>query len=186
MLISTRLLNFILQMIQFTTTILKFDKQGEKTGWMYIHVTAVLAEKLNPGVKKSFRVKGKFDEYIFKGVTLLPMGGGDFIIAFNATMRKGTCKRNGDKIKVQLEIDRKEYVLNPVFMDCLADDPRAMETFKQMPRSHQNYYSKWIESAKTEATQTKRIAMAVNALANKLNFGQMLRDQKKNNEDLMG
>ena len=88
-------------MIQFTTTILKFDKQGEKTGWMYIHVTAVLAEKLNPGVKKSFRVKGKFDEYLFKGVTLLPMGGGDFIIAFNATMRKGTGKRNGDKLPIR-------------------------------------------------------------------------------------
>ena len=173
-------------MIQFTTTILKFDKQGDKTGWMYIIITAALAEKLNPGVKKSFRVKGKFDEYVFKGVTLLPMGGGDFIIAFNATMRKGTGKRKGDKLKVQLEIDRKEYVLNPVFMDCLADDPHAMEAFKQMPRSHQNYYSKWIDSAKTESTQTKRIAIAVNSLAKKINFGQMLREQKKNKEDLMG
>jgi len=173
-------------MIQFTTTILKFDQQGEKTGWMYITVTAALAEKLNPGVKKSFRVKGKFDAFSFSGVSLLPMGGGDFIIPFNAAMRKGTGKRKGDKLKIQLEIDRKEYVLNQVFMDCLAYDPRAMDAFKQMPRSHQNYYSKWIESAKTEATQTKRIAVAVNALANKLNFGQMLRDQKKNKEDLMG
>jgi len=173
-------------MIQFTTTILKFNQQGEKTGWMYINVTAAHAEKLNPGVKKSFRVKGKFDEYSFKGVSLLPMGGGDFIIAFNATMRKGTRKKNGDKLKVQLEIDKKEYVLNPIFMDCLADDPRALEVFKGMPRSHQNYYSKWIESAKTEATQTKRIAMAVNALAKKKNFGQMLRDNKKDKEDLTG
>jgi len=173
-------------MIQFNTTILKFDQQGEKTGWMYITITAALAETLNPGVKKSFRVKGKMDNYVFTGVSLLPMSGGDFIIAFNASMRKGTGKRKGDKLKVQLEIDKKEYVLNPVFMECLADDPQAIAAFKKMPRSHQNYYSKWIESAKTEATQTKRIAMAVNALAKKIDFGQMLREQKKNKEDLMG
>ena len=173
-------------MIQFTSTILKFDKQGEKTGWMYITITAALAEKLNPGVKKSFRVKGKMDDYVFNGVSLLPMGGGDFIIPFNASMRKETGKRKGDKLKVQLEIDKKEYVLNPILTECLADDPQAMAAFKKMPRSHQNYYSKWIESAKTEATQTKRIAMAVNALARKLDFGQMLREQKKNKEDLMG
>jgi len=173
-------------MVQFNTTILKFDQQGEKTGWMYITITAAIAEKLNPGVKKSFRVKGKMDDYVFSGVSLLPMGGGDFIIAFNASMRKATGKRKGDKLKVQLEVDKKEYVLNPVFMECLADDPQAIAAFKKMPRSHQNYYSKWIESAKTEATQTKRIAMAVNALAKKKDFGQMLRDQKKNKEDLMG
>jgi hypothetical protein len=153
---------------------------------MYINVTAAIAEKLNPGVKKSFRVKGKFDDYSFKGVSLLPMGEGDFIIPFNAAMRKGTGKTKADKLKVQLEIDQKEYILNRVFMDCLADDPRAMEEFKKMPRSHQNYYSKWIETAKTEATQAKRIAMAVNALASKKNFGEMLRDNKKNKDQLMG
>lgn len=43
--------------VQFTTTIHKFDKQGEKTGWTYFEIPADLAQKLKPGNKKSFRVK---------------------------------------------------------------------------------------------------------------------------------
>jgi hypothetical protein len=45
-------------MIKFTATLLKFDKQGEKTGWTYIEIPADLAQKLKPGNKKIFRVKG--------------------------------------------------------------------------------------------------------------------------------
>jgi hypothetical protein len=44
-------------MIQFTTTILKFDKQGEKTGWMYITVTAALAGKVKPWCKEIISCK---------------------------------------------------------------------------------------------------------------------------------
>jgi len=71
-------------------------------------------------------------------------------------------------------------------MECLADEPPALTFFQSIPRSFQHYFSKWIESAKTEPTRTKRIAMAVSALAKKMNFPDMLRAQKKDKEDLMG
>ncbi len=45
-------------MLKFTTTIKKFDKQGEKTGWTYIEIPAAIAQQLNPENRKSFRVKG--------------------------------------------------------------------------------------------------------------------------------
>ncbi|MEI9933350.1 MAG: DUF1905 domain-containing protein [Ferruginibacter sp.] len=67
---------------------MKFGEQGEKTGWSYILVKKEIAEKLKPGNKKSFRVKGKLDEYSIKGIALVPMGEGNFIMAINATMRK--------------------------------------------------------------------------------------------------
>ena len=76
-------------MIQFTTTIMQFGQQGEKTGWHYIEIPADIAQKLKPGNKKSFRVKGKLDDFSFSGVALLPMGGGRFIIALNKDLRKG-------------------------------------------------------------------------------------------------
>ena len=38
-------------MVSFTTTILRFDEMGEKTGWTYIEVAAEYAEKLKPGNK---------------------------------------------------------------------------------------------------------------------------------------
>lgn len=68
-------------MVEFTATIKKFDKQGDKTGWTYFEIPAAIALKLNPENKKAFRVKGFLDEYSFSGISLLPFGGGDFIMA---------------------------------------------------------------------------------------------------------
>jgi len=168
-------------MVQFTVTIHRFEKQGDKTGWTYIEVPADIAQKLKPGNKKSFRVKGKLDQYKIAGVSLLPMGGGSFIMAINADMRKGTGKKQGAMMKVDLEEDKKPYQLNKEFVECLADEPQASANFKAMPKSFQNYYSKWIESAKTEPTKVKRIATAVSTLARGMNFSEMIRSLQKKN-----
>ncbi len=170
-------------MITFTATIYQFEKQGEKTGWSYIEVPVDIAEQIKPGCKKSFKVKGKLDGYPITQVSLLPMGNGNFIIPFNATMRKGTGKRKGAMIKVQLTEDKKEYVLNKDLMECLADEPAALAFFRSKPRSHQNYYSKWIESAKTEPTRAKRIAITVSSLAKKIEFGEMLRMERDRRQE---
>ena len=165
-------------MITFNAIIHKFEKKGEKTGWSYIEVPADIAEQLKPGCKKSFKVKGKLDAFSILQVSLLPMGNGNFIIPFNADMRKGTAKKKGAMLKVQLTEDKKGYELNKDLMECLADEPKAMEFFKTKTRSFQTYYSKWVETAKTETTKAKRIAMAVSSLANKIEFGEMLRMER--------
>ena len=86
-------------MIQITATIHRFEKQGEKTGWSYIEIPADLAQELVPGNKKSFRVKGMLDQFKISGVSLIPMGDGNFIMPINAAMRKGTGKRKGMKLQ---------------------------------------------------------------------------------------
>lgn len=169
-------------MIKFTATILKFDKQGEKTGWTYIEIPAAFAQDLYPGNKKSFRVKGKLDGYSIKGIALLPMGEGAFIMALNAAIRKAIGKQKGASLQVQLEVDKIAYQLNEALLECLGDEPAALLYFKSLPTSHQNYFSKWIESAKTAATKTKRIALAVNALSNKMGFAAMLRSSSERSE----
>jgi Domain of unknown function (DUF1905)/Bacteriocin-protection, YdeI or OmpD-Associated len=173
-------------MIQYTTTIHRFEKQGEKTGWTYIEIPADIAQKIKPGNKKSFRVKGKLDNFKITGVSLLPMGGGAFIMPVNATMRKAIGKRHGAMVKVWLEEDEKPYQLNKDFMECLADEPKAIAFFNAIPRSFQNYFSKWIESAKTEPTRVKRIAQAVNGLSQEQNFSEFMRSLKKNKDELSG
>jgi uncharacterized protein YdeI (YjbR/CyaY-like superfamily) len=45
--------------------------------------------------------------------------------------------------------------------------------------SHQKYFSKWIESAKTAQTKTKRILMAVTALGQGKGYPEMIRMNKK-------
>ena len=162
-------------MIRFTALILQFDKKGEKTGWTYIEIPEHLAQQLKPGNKQSFRVKGKLDNFSFKQTALLPMGGGDFILPLNATFRKGIRKRQGATVAVTMEVDDSPLLLSQDFVECLQDEPSALSHFKTLPKSHQNYFSKWIESAKTEPTKAKRIAQAVTALAKKWGFAEMIR-----------
>ena len=165
-------------MISFNTTLLKFDKKGEKTGWTFIEISPSQAKKLKPDTKVSFRVKGKLDSYAISQVALVPMGEGAFILAVNGKMRKAIGKKVGDKVKVTLEADESKIVMSHDMMACLKDEPGALAEFKKLPGSHQKYFSRWIESAKTPATKTKRIVMTVEAMAKKMNFGAMLRAER--------
>lgn len=152
---------------------------GEKTGWTYIEVPKKMAEKLKPGMKRSFRVKGFIDDAAINAVALIPMGEGDFIIPVNAAMRKAIRKKKGDMVSLKLEADNAVIQLCEALLACLEDEPDADAFFRSLPGSHQNYFSKWIESAKTENTKTKRIAMAINAFARKLGYAEMMQLQKK-------
>lgn len=166
-------------MVQFVATLLKFDKKGEKTGWTYIEVPASKSAKIKPGQKVSFRVKGTFDSYAFEKVAMLPMGEGDFIIPINGTMRKALGKKQGDKIKVSLEADEQKLKLSHDLMACLKDEPEALAFFKTLPGSHQRYFSKWVEGAKTAQTKTRRIVTCVTAFSRKMSYGEMLRSYRK-------
>lgn len=173
-------------MVKFNAIIQKFAKQGEKTGWVYISIPANIANKIKPNTKTSYRVKGLLDDASIAALPLMPMGEGDFIMALNATTRKLINKRVGDEIIVQLEEDKVGYILNSDFLDCLQDEPNANEFFNTLTKGHQNYFSKWIDSAKTEQTKAKRIAMAVNALAKKWDYGTMIRTETTANKLLKG
>ncbi len=165
-------------MITFSTRILKFDKKGEKTGWSYIEISKRQAEQLKPGCRVSFRIKGSLDAHPINKTALLPMGEGNFILPLNGTMRKAIGKKEGDALKVKIELDERPLALSSDFVTCLKDDPRAYDFFKKLPKSHQAYFSKWIESAKTISTKTKRITMAVIALGLSQGYPEMMRANK--------
>jgi hypothetical protein len=171
-------------MVSFSATITRFGQQGEKTGWTYILVPAAVAKKINPGVKKSYRVKGKLDNYAIKQVALIPMGEGDFIMALNAAMRKGMGKGYGDKVNLQLTLDIKPILPPKELLECFEDEPGALKYYNSLPQGHRNYFTKWIEAAKTDATKTKRIAMVVDAMSKQIDFGQMLRDARERRKEL--
>jgi len=165
--------------IKFTAPLKKFGEKGEKTGWTYIEVPSELAQQLSPGNRKSFRVKGKIDQFPIAGISLLPAGDGSFLMAINAAMRKGIAKNQGAIVEVILQADEKKYELNADFLACLDDDPAAKTFFSTLPLSHQHYFSKWIEAARTEATKVKRISRALFGLAHQMGYGQMIRHFKE-------
>lgn len=173
-------------MVKFSTSILKFDKQGEKTGWTYIIIPAKIAQQLKPKNKKSFRVKGKLDDFEINKVALMPMGEGDFIMAINAAMRKGIGKRKGAIIKVQLVADESPIVPPAELIECMADEPEAVTHYNSLPQGHRNYFTKWIDSAKTDVTKAKRIALVIKTMVRKMDFGAMLREEREEKKKLIG
>jgi len=171
-------------MIRFKTKIEQFKDMGEKTGWSYIKIPAKLAQQLKPDNKKSFRVKGKLDAHAICGMALIPMGGGDFILALKADIRKAIRKQKGDMLAVELEVDSKVILPPKDLLDCLADEPQALAYFKTLPKSHQNYFGNWVKSAKTEGTRTRRIARVVDAMAKHQTYAEMIRSQRDDREEL--
>ncbi len=78
-------------------------------------------------------------------------------------------------LRISLEQDRKPLELNAELVECLKDSPNAEKKFNSLPRSHQMYYSKWIESAKTIETRAKRIGLTILAMEKNMTYGEMLR-----------
>ena len=167
-------------MVEFTTMILQFAEQGEKTGWTYIEISADIAQQLKPGNKKSFRVKGMLDALPVNGMALMPMGEGNFIMALKAEVRKGIHKHAGAMLQVKLEADNDFKVEMPAdLQECFDFEPEAFEFFNTLAKSHREYFIRWINEAKTNETRAKRIINTVNAMLRKWSYSQLLRAMRK-------
>lgn len=166
-------------MVTFSALIQRDDRSPDKAGWSYIIIPLSQAKKLNPDSRLGFRVKGSIDSYTLNQTAVLPMGDGTFMLPVNGTMRKAIGKRFGDKVKLTIEADLRKVELSKDLMFSLKDDPEALKHFRSLTKSHQLYFSKWIESAKTTATKTKRIVMSVVALSEKKGYSQMIRESRK-------
>ena len=167
-------------MVNYTTEILKFKEQGEKTGWTYIEVPADIAQQLYPGNKKSFRVRGMLDGFAVTGMALMPMGEGNFIMALKAEVRKGIHKNAGAMLQVKIEEDKDFKIEIPgELQECFDFEPEAVDFFYTLPKSHREYFIKWINEAKTSETRAKRIVNTVNAMLRRLKFNEMLRAMKR-------
>lgn len=165
-------------MVTFKTTLLKFEKQGEKTGWTYIVIPANIANQIKPDTRTSYRVRGKLDAFPIEQVALLPMGEGDFIIPVNGGMRKGIRKIEGATVEVSLELDTNEFKISADLLICLEDEPKALEKFNSLAPGHQRYFSNWVEGVKSIELKSKRISQAVWGLSKGMDFGMMIRHFK--------
>lgn len=167
-------------MVDFSALILQFGDYGDKTGWTYIIIPPDIAMQLKPNDKRSFRVRGFLDEFAIVGKSLLPHGDGAFILPLNEGMRKGFRKSRGAMLRVRLEFDPDFKLEVPEeLQECFEFEPEAADYFNSLTKSHQGYFIKWINDAKTEETRTNRIASTVNAALRRMDYGMMLREKKK-------
>jgi uncharacterized protein YdeI (YjbR/CyaY-like superfamily) len=87
------------------------------------------------------------------------------------TMKKliaDAMKLNDEGVKVKrafVSSDKKELVVPDVLLEALAKHDAAAETFNSFPYSCKKEYVEWITEAKTAATRDKRLATAIEWLA---------------------
>ena len=166
-------------MVTFKAEIERFGEKGEKTGWYFLMIPAAIANQIKADCKKSYRVKGKLDGIEIEGRALTPMGEGDFILALKKELRKQLRKDIGAVVQANLEEDKTFTIEIPEDLElCLSDEPQLLQSFIKLPKSHQNWYINWLNSAKTEPTRTKRIVKIVSAMDRGQTFGEMMREDK--------
>jgi hypothetical protein len=166
----------------FTAVIQKFAAKGEKTGWTYVLIPTDIITKLKLKDKKGFRIKGLIDDIKIEKLSTYPIGQGEFIIAINAELRKKLGKKEGALVKVNFARDVSKPLQSEELMKCLKNDEVAMKQFKSLLLSHQNYFHRYVETAKMSDTKAGRIVHVINAMYKKQDFGQMIRSLKAKNQ----
>ena len=83
-------------------------------------------------------------------------------------------------LQVKMEYDKDFKIDIPDdLQECFDFEPEAADFFHSLPKSHRNYFIKWIIDAKTSETRTKRIVNTVNAMLRKWTFNIMVREMRK-------
>lgn len=75
-------------------------------------------------------------------------------------------KLNEEGVKVARPAKKRpELPMPSYFMTAIKKNKRALTAFEAFPPSHRREYIEWITEAKTEATRDKRVAQAVEWIA---------------------
>ena len=95
------------------------------------------------------------------------MGNGQLFLPVKAEIRKKIKKETGDTVHVALYPDMEPLETPKEFLDCLKDEPSALNYFNSLSESEQKYYIQWIYSAKKDETKITRMANSISKLSKK-------------------
>lgn len=163
----------------FKATIQKFSSKGEKTGWTYVEIPPDILKKLKLKSKQGFRIKGVIDDVKFEKLATYPIGEGNYIIAINSELKRKLGKKEGAMVSVKFEIDEAGALKSPELISCLQEDKIAKKHFDSLLLSHQNYFHRYVASARGKDTKAGRIVNVINAMYKKQDFGEMIRSLKQ-------
>jgi hypothetical protein len=149
------------QIVHFHADLYRPDAPGT---WTY--VTVPFDVEATYGTKSRIPVKGTIDGCAFRS-SLMPQGGGAFILVVNNEIREQIGKQAGDPVTVTVEPDSAARTVDiPADLaDRLAAHPKAQESFAGYSYSYQKEYVDWINSAKKAETRAARIEKAMGMLA---------------------
>ena len=123
-------------------------------------------ETLGDGDPK-IKVKALFDGHPYRG-SLSNMGTGGHIIIVRKDVREAIGKKVGDKVRVQIQRDTEERVIEmPAdLLVALGDNAKARTFFDSLSFTNRKEYAAWITSAKRDETRLKRLRETIEKLLN--------------------
>jgi Domain of unknown function (DUF1905)/Bacteriocin-protection, YdeI or OmpD-Associated len=137
----------------------KFPGKG---GWTFAAIHEIKPDKKNPfGWVK---VKGLIDDIPISNYHLMPMGNGQLFLPVKAAIRKQLRKTEGDWINVQLNLDNDPLVIPNELMECLNDEPVALQAFNRWAENKKATAIKDIYTVKNAATRAKKITLLIESL----------------------
>ncbi len=144
--------------MRFTTTLLRAGKTA--TGF---EVPAEVVEALGSSKRPPVRVT--INGYTYRS-TVAVMGG-KYMVGVAAEHRAGAGVEGGDTITVELALDDQPRTVEvPAdFAKALAKNKTAKAAFDKLAYTHRKEHVRAIEDAKTDETRQRRIAKAIEKLA---------------------
>lgn len=119
------------------------------------------------GTNGMVKVKALFDGHPYRG-SLSNMGTGGHIIIVRKDVREAIGKKVGDKVRVQIQRDTEERVIEmPAdLLVALGDNAKARTFFDSLSFTNRKEYAAWITSAKRDETRLKRLRETIEKLLN--------------------
>ena len=144
--------------LKFKTTLLQAKKTA--TG---VEVPEHIVEKLAAG--KRAPVKVTINGYTYRN-TIAVMNG-MYMLSVSADVRAKSGVAGGDKIEVQLELDRepREVEVPADLQKALSKNAAAKQFFETLSNSNKKRFTIPIEQAKTPETRNRRIEKAISELS---------------------
>jgi len=144
--------------------ILLIDKEYQlerfpgKGGWTYVALPEI--KKNKEAAFGLVKVKGTIDSYEISGVSLMPFGNGNLILAVKAEIRKAISKEEGDYVHITLYTDDTVFQIPEDFKEMLKGEG-VLEIFKSYKRWEQKMCIQYIFSAKRKETIKERITKTI-------------------------
>ncbi len=138
------------------------QKYPGKGGWTFAAIPEINQDK--HAWFGWVKVRGTIDGYEINNNHLMPMGNNTLFLAVKAEIRKKIAKNEGDWVHIILYSQELPKITNNDFLECLKDEPIALEKFRNLNESKQNELIQWIYAAKRDEIKVERMAQAINNL----------------------
>lgn len=113
---------------------------------------------------KRVKAKAKFDGYEYRG-SIVAMDN-SYVIGLTKEVRRKIGKQQGDRIKVEIEKDDEERVveMDEDLYEVIQDNEIAILNYESLSYTEQKEINRWLQSAKKEYKKALRIGKTVENL----------------------